>query len=114
MHCPRICDDARRINTRGFVARADVAFDRDFRRGTPPSGPAATSRTRSRPSAAAERIAVYRSDVSPADFRFEVDPDLLSQAAINLLNNAIDAVSDAPRGTIFQIVLPAACRIRPA
>jgi len=42
----------------------------------------------------------YRSEVQPADLSVLADPDLLHQAMINLLHNAIDAVADAKNPTI--------------
>jgi len=51
--------------------------------------------------------AAYRSQVEPADLTVNVDPDLLEQAVINLLKNAIDAVAGV---TAPSIVL--SCRLR--
>jgi two-component system nitrogen regulation sensor histidine kinase NtrY len=42
----------------------------------------------------------YRSEVDPADLVVEADRDLLEQATINLLKNALDAVSGRPGPTI--------------
>lgn len=42
----------------------------------------------------------YQSLVQPADLSIDADPDLLEQAMINLIKNALDAVSGEPAPTI--------------
>jgi signal transduction histidine kinase len=48
----------------------------------------------------AERHVDYRSDVDPADAILHVDPQLLEQAIINLLKNALEAVASTPQPAI--------------
>ena len=53
---------------------------------------------------AAERGARYESAVEPPDVVFSADPDLVEQAVINLLKNALDAVAGRPDGRVRLIV----------
>lgn len=53
---------------------------------------------------AAEHGAHYESAVEPADLAFAADPDLIEQAAINLLKNALDAVAGRPDGRVRLVV----------
>lgn len=48
----------------------------------------------------AEKHVDYRSDVDPADAILHVDPQLLEQAIINLLKNALEAVSSTPQPAV--------------
>lgn len=43
-----------------------------------------------------DRYVDFASQVDPADLAVDADPDLLEQAAINLIKNALDAVADQP------------------
>jgi C4-dicarboxylate-specific signal transduction histidine kinase len=52
---------------------------------------------------AAERGATYESSVEPPDLILVADPDLLEQAVINLLKNALDAVAERS-GARVQLV----------
>jgi nitrogen fixation/metabolism regulation signal transduction histidine kinase len=49
---------------------------------------------------AAERGAAYESMVEPPGLAFAADPDLIEQAVINLLKNALDAVAGRPDGRV--------------
>ena len=53
---------------------------------------------------AAERGAHYEGAVEPPDLAFAADPDLVEQAVINLLKNALDAVAGRPDGRVRLII----------
>jgi signal transduction histidine kinase len=48
----------------------------------------------------AEKHVDYRSDVEPTDTVLRADPHLLEQAIINLLKNALEAVTSTPHPSI--------------
>jgi len=52
---------------------------------------------------AAERGAAYDSSIEPSDLMLVADSDLLEQAVINLLKNALDAVAERPDGRVRLI-----------
>lgn len=53
---------------------------------------------------AAERGVRYESAADPPDLSFAADPELVEQAVINLLKNALDAVADRPDGRVRLVV----------
>ena len=53
---------------------------------------------------AAERGVRYESAVEPPGLAFAADPELIEQAAINLLKNALDAVAGQPDGRVRLVV----------
>jgi nitrogen fixation/metabolism regulation signal transduction histidine kinase len=53
---------------------------------------------------AADRGAAYESTVEPPGLILSADPDLLEQAVINLLKNALDAVAGRPDGRVRLVV----------
>lgn len=55
---------------------------------------------------AAERGVAYESAVEPAGLTLSADPDLLEQAVINLLKNALDAVAGWPDARVRLVVRP--------
>ena len=54
-----------------------------------------------------ERAVAYSSRIEPADARILADPELLEQAMINLLKNALEAVAEAPSPRIELVCVRA-------
>jgi len=55
---------------------------------------------------AAERGVRYESAVEPPGLSFSADPELIEQAAINLLKNALDAAGGRPDGRVRLVIRP--------
>jgi len=52
---------------------------------------------------AADRGVAWESTVEPPELTFQADPELLEQAVLNLLKNALDAVASKPDGSVRLI-----------